>query len=72
MYREEVNRFHFGKFVRAVRQGLGFTQEQFGDALDVSRTHIAYYETGKYMPKDTVAFLNKVETLIRRKCGRKL
>ena len=41
--------------IRARRMSRGMTQEQLGDAIDMSASAIAMYEAGRRRPKDNVA-----------------
>ncbi len=39
-----------GRFLKALRQEKGLTQEQLGEKIDVSNKTISRWETGSYMP----------------------
>ena len=41
---------HFGRRVRALREGTGLSQERFADAIRVGRSHMGKIETGKANP----------------------
>jgi putative transcriptional regulator len=42
--------------VRQLREGLGLSQGQLGDALRVSRQTVNAIETGRYLPSLPLAF----------------
>jgi transcriptional regulator with XRE-family HTH domain len=51
----------FGKNLRAARHKKGLSQEQVGEAMEVSRVAVGYWEKDKYMPEsDKIPALAKL------------
>ena len=41
----------FGRKLAEFRKARGYTQNEFADALDISRLSLAYFETGRRWPR---------------------
>lgn len=41
----------FGRRLAELRKARGYTQNEFADALDISRLSLAYFETGRRWPR---------------------
>jgi transcriptional regulator with XRE-family HTH domain len=44
----------YGDCIKKIRKGLGLTQSEFGEKIDVSQTHLSQIESGLKMPSREV------------------
>lgn len=68
----KIDRFLFGKRVRAAREAKGLTQQQLGELCGVSAVTVISYEKGQKLPHLEVAdrLAGALEVSLDRLCGR--
>lgn len=54
-----------GRRIQKLRKGIGLTQEQFAEKLNISRTHIGHLEQGRKSP--SLKLLEKIARALKVK-----
>lgn len=62
-----TSREKLGNKIQKLRKGLGLTQEEFAERLNISRTHIGHIEQGRKSP--SIKLMEKIAKALRVKVG---
>ncbi len=54
-----------GRKIQNLRKGIGLTQEEFAEKLNISRTHIGHIEQGRKSP--SLKLMEKIAKVLRVK-----